>query len=351
MAGRRTFAVRLATVFTAFAGFLFAVQLLSSATGALEPQLRTLLGRVVDGDVAALGSGWVAAYLLLNGSVVAAVSLALFGAGLVSNTQLVLLVAGSRLGAAGVVFLVGALDHLRNPVSTARESMRLGSLSFLATFSVYLPATLVSYLAVPWVGTPLTPSGGVGTGSLGTGSVFGPPVAWLLDAVGPPLAFLLALALLFGCLWLFDRLFRALDATTLRTQYLARLERPGVSFLAGVLLTALTTSVAFSLGIVVPLYNRELITRAEILPFILGASVGTLSDTLLVAVVLGTPGGVAAVVLLLVTGTLCSALALAAYGSYAEALGRVQDRILADGTTFAVFVAALLAVPLALAAF
>ena len=332
----------------AIAGFLFAIHLLSSATSALAPQLRALLSRVVDGNLAALGSGWVGAYLLLNGSVVAAVSLTLFDAGLVTTSQLLLLVAGSRLGAAGVVLVVGALDHVRNPAATARESMRLGTLSFLVTYSVYLPATLVSYLLVPWVETHLDFSLGVGIGSLGPGSMFEPLSALLLDLVGPGLAFLLALAVLFGSLSLLDRLFRTLDTAMLRNRYLVRLQRPAVSFLAGVLVTALTTSVAFSLGIVVPLYNRRLITRTEILPFILGASLGTLSDTLLVAVVLGVPGALLTVVLLLAVGTVFSLGVLMMYGAYAEGVGRVQDRILADSTVFTAFVVSLVVVPLVL---
>jgi sodium-dependent phosphate cotransporter len=161
-------------------------------------------------------------------------------------------------------------------------------------------------------------------------------------------AFLLALVLLFGALSLLDRLFGTIDTELLRERYLVHLQQPAVSFLAGVVLTALTTSVAFSLGIVVPLYNRQLITRMEILPFVLGASLGTLSDTLVVAVVLGAPGAVAAVALLLVVGTVLSLGALATYGTYAATISILQDRILTGETTFVAFVASLFLVPLVL---
>lgn len=350
MGGRRDTLVRVAMAVGAVAGFLFAIQLLGAATGRLAPTLRTTIQGVVDGDAAALGSGWVAAYLLLNGTVVAAVALTLFGAHLVTAGQLLLLIAGSRLGAAGVVLVVGAVDHLRNPRGTTRESMGLGVLAFLATYSVYLPATLASYLAVPFVGDGVAVPVDPGPAGFGPLSVFDPLLARVLDVAGPGPSFLLALLVVVASLSLFDRLFRSLDTERLRRRYVVRLRRPAVSFLAGTVLTAATTSVAFSLGVVVPLYNRNVVKREEILPFILGASLGTLSDTLVAALALGLPGAVAVVVVLLVAGTVFSLLVLATYGTYARTIGRIHDRILSDRWVFRSFVVSLLLVPLALLA-
>jgi sodium-dependent phosphate cotransporter len=178
--------------------------------------------------------------------------------------------------------------------------------------------------------------------------VFDPVLSLVLDAVGPLAGFALALAGLVASLSLFDRLFRSLETTRLRGRYLSRLGHPGVSFLAGAVLTALTTSVAFSLGVVVPLYNRGFVEREEILPFVLGASVGTLSDTLLAGLALGLPEAVLVVVVLLAVGTLFSLAVLAVYRPYARTLGRLHDRVLADRTVFLAFVVSLVAVPLGL---
>jgi sodium-dependent phosphate cotransporter len=344
---RREAVVRVGLALCVVTGFLVAIQLLGTATGALAPTLRTFFTRVVDTGGAALGAGWAAAYLVLNGSVVAAVALALFGAELLTTRELLLLVAGSRLGAAGVVLAVGAFDHLRNPRTTARESMGLGVLTFLVTYSVYLPATLLSYLALPRVESAVRPSA-VPTGDGGTPSVLDPLLAWLLARVGAPLVFVMAILALFASLALFDRLLRTVDTAALRRRYAVRLQRPAVSFLVGIGLTALSTSVAFSLGVVVPLYNRDLVTRQEMVPFVLGASVGTLSDTILVAVVLGSQDAVLVVLLLLVVGTLLSLGVLAVYGPYVGAMGTVQDSILGSRALFVGFVLLLLAVPLAL---
>ncbi|MFB6201663.1 MAG: hypothetical protein ABEI98_06600 [Halorhabdus sp.] len=90
--------------------------------GALAPELRPILSRVVHGSASALGSSWMSAYVLLNGSVVAAVALSLFDAQLVTATQLFLLVVGSRLGAAGIVVLVGGSDSLQQSAYSSRRA-------------------------------------------------------------------------------------------------------------------------------------------------------------------------------------------------------------------------------------
>jgi len=50
--------------------------------------------------------------------------------------------------------------------------------------------------------------------------------------------------------------------------------------------------------VIVPLYNRGHIKRNEIMPFVLGANIGTLFDTLIVAIALNTAVGVLTVLAL-----------------------------------------------------
>lgn len=56
---------------------------------------------------------WLVTYALTNGSVVAALALSLFQAGLVSLSEAFLMVAGSRLGGAAIVVLVGVFEYLQ----------------------------------------------------------------------------------------------------------------------------------------------------------------------------------------------------------------------------------------------
>ncbi|QPV63967.1 sodium:phosphate symporter [Halosimplex litoreum] len=328
--------------------FLVAIRLLGAATDALRPVLRRTLRSVVVGNPSALGLSWFASYVLANGSVVAALSLSLFDSGLVGPSHLYLMIVGSRLGGAAVVVFVGAADYLNEEIESVRDSMRLGLLTFLLTHSIYLPVLALGSVFVPLVDRPDT----------GGGEVTGPEpnvpdvVSTLADTavvhLGPGVAFLGALALIFVSLRLFDGILDSLDKERLRRRYITRLNDKWVSFGLGVLVTGLTTSVAFSLGVVVPLYNRGHIKRTEIMPFVLGANVGTLVDTLLVAVALDSQVGVRIVLAVLAAGTIVSLLALLWYPRYSALVEAVQTEIVDRPAYFAAFLLSLLLAPLGL---
>lgn len=325
--------------------FLFAVQLLGAATGAARPTLRRLLTRVVVGDSSALGLSWLAAYALGNGSVVAALALSLFDSGLVSTPQLFLMVAGSRLGAAGIVLFIGALEFVQKARYSLRKAVSMGLLTFLLTLSIYLPVTLLGYLALPLTTGPVSTVTGRWTLGSQTGSLFEPIVTGVTATVGPLPSFLLAVAVLFGSLRLFDRVLGQVDTGLLRDRLFSHFRRTWLSFAIGLVITTVTTSVAFSLGVIVPLYNRGYVKRDELVPYVLGANLGTLFDTLLVAIVLQTPVGIATVLTLLGIATGITIAVLLVHDQYVGAIGTVDDRLSDDRRAFTAFVAALVLVP------
>jgi len=326
--------------------FLFAIGLLGSATDASTPVLRRLLNRVVVGNWSALGLSWLATYAIANGSLVAALSLSLFSADLLVPSQLFLMVVGSRLGAAAVVVFIGAFDFLSEEIDTLRESTSLGLLTFLLTHSVYLPALVVGYLALPYLPRPSETGASPVAVDPRFPDVLSLVTEALVEALGPGVAFAVAVGCILLSLRLFDRILDSVDKRRLRRRYITTFNDKWVSFGIGLLLTGVTTSVAFSLGIVVPLYNRGHIKRTEIMPFVLGANVGTLVDTLIVAVALETPTGVAVVATLLAIGLVISVLLLLAYPLYSSVVGTVQNRILADQRYFVGFLVSLVLIPL-----
>ncbi len=68
--------------------FLFSVRLLGSITDTLSPVIREILENIILGDLSILGFSWIISYLLGNGSVVAALGISLFYAGLVTESEL-----------------------------------------------------------------------------------------------------------------------------------------------------------------------------------------------------------------------------------------------------------------------
>jgi len=332
----------------AVALFLFAVQLLGTATQTAAPILRQVFHRFVGGDASALGLGWLSAYLVGNGSVVAALAVSLFAAEIISPAQLFLLVAGSRLGAVAIVVFIGALDWVQKERYTLRKSIQMGLLTFTLTHSIYLPVTVIGYLSVPSVDgvfRRISHGWSIGIDSL---AIFGPVTGAITGALGPVIAFLVAVALLLASLKLFDRVLARIDIGFLRSKVFNRFDNPALAFAIGLVVTGLTTSVAFSLGVIVPLYNRGYIERDELVPYVLGANLGTLVDTLLVAIVLGSPGGIAIVLELLAIAALVTAVALVALPVYTRAIVALDQRLVDDRRAFIGFVASLIIVPLIL---
>ena len=331
--------------------FLFAIRLLGATTDALAPVLRRNFQQIVVGDAPALGASWFASYVLANGSVVAALALTLFNSNVIVPSQLFMMIIGSRLGAAAIVIFIGTFDYLNTELESLRESVRMGLLTFLLTHTIYLPVMVLGYLSMPLVRTAVPTNQTVSTGSVSTPSVLSALTGRLIDTLGAGVAFLVAIGCILLSMRLFDRILKGIDKQRLRERYLSRLQNKWVSFGIGLVVTGLTTSIAFSLGVIVPLYNRGHIKRDEIIPYILGANIGTLVDTLIVALALHTPIGVMTVVMLLVIGFIVTLLSLVAYPLYTSFIDAMQNEIVGTVVYFVGFLLSLLIVPLLLILF
>lgn len=329
--------------------FLFGIRLLGTTTEVASTSLDPFFGRYVASDGRALGLSWLATYAIANGSVIAALSVSLYAAEILTDAQVFLMVAGSRLGAAAVVVLIGTLDYLQKRRYTFGRGISLGLLAFLVTHSIYLPATAVGYHLVPFFGT----SRSIGTGPDRLTDVWPadgsePVTGAIVEAIGVWPAFVLSLLALLVGLHIFDRTLKQVETDRLRRRWFHRLRRPWVGFGLGLLLTGVTTSIAFSLGVIVPLYNREYLDRREIVPYVLGANVGTLFDTFLVALLLESPGATVLVGLLLVLSLGFTVVSLVWFRAYETAVDAVQTRLVEDRRYLAAFLGSLLLVPLLL---
>ncbi len=119
-------------------------------------------------------------------------------------------------------------------------------------------------------------------------------------------------------------------------------------FVSGLLITAVTTSIAFSLGIIVPLYNRDYIKRKETIPYILGANISTLIDTFIIAIFLGTiEGGIIILFLIFVT-IIITLIFLIFYGNYLDFIEKIQETIISDTKIIVLSLLLLIIIPLIL---
>ncbi len=334
----------LATLFI----FFFSVRLLGAATDALSGGVTPYLRTVIDGELSALGVGWLGALVLMNGSVVAALSVSLLHSGLVNDAEFFMMISGTRLGGSGIVFLIGVLDHLQRRHAGLEDSTSMGVLTFLITHSIYIPATALGFLLLPFLTTYMLDPRVMDRLTIQTFELFTPVTDLIIELLGGWLSIILSILILFLSLKLFAEVVCCLDGNVLRRHLLVFLERKWIAFFAGMLITMATASVAFSLGIFVPLYNRKVIKKKVMIPYIMGANIGTFSDTLLAGIILETVDGVLVVFILTGLASVVTMMALAVSDTFIEAMEFLQNRIVDSWHLFLAFMAALLLAPLLL---
>jgi sodium-dependent phosphate cotransporter len=268
--------------------FILAIQLMKSGAKSLAPNLEGTFP--VDNAVSTLGLGWIGAYLVLSGSPVAAVALSLFSAGALSKLQAFTMLTGSRLGASFIVLLVGFLYAMRS--KDRRESTGMGVLALSLTAVVYLPGMLLGYLLIrsgALSGVHWTASSQV-DGLIEI--VWGPLLNLAKDHVAGWLLFPIGLAVILVSFKFLDQVLPQVNSDRAAEGKAHWLKRPWPMFGLGCLAALLTLSVSVALTLLVPLAAKGYIDRREAMPYIMGANITTLADTLVAAMILGKAEGV-----------------------------------------------------------
>lgn len=327
--------------------FVLALELLKRGAGGVGPLLRAA---GVSGLAGGLGAGWLGACLLLSGSPVAAVALTLLASGTLTPAETFGMISGSRLGASFVVLVVGVLEDLRAGRREARSAY-IGVTALVATAVTYLPAMGVSWLAFE-------------RGALAGLRLEGRDLEGIVERLYGPLLhaapatlpraalFAAGVVLLLLAFRAFDRALPDLAAghgPLLPADHVAY--RPWFMFGVGLATTVLTLSVSVSISLLVPLAARGFVRRENVWPYVLGANVTTLVDTLFAGALVGHPDSARMVALLM--GSV-AALSLPPVFLFPDAFSRRLDRVASIATgsarAVAVFVALLFAIPLALVA-
>jgi hypothetical protein len=327
--------------------FVLALELLKHGAGGVGPVLHAA---GVSGLAGGIGVGWLGACLLLSGSPVAAVALTLLASSAITTAETFGMISGSRLGASFVVLVIGVLEDLRAGRREARSAY-IGVAALVATAVTYLPAMGLAWLALErgaLAGLRLEGHGLEGP----VEALFGPTLDVTTALLPWGALFVAGVLLLLLAFKAFDRALPDLGSgrgPLLPADHVVY--RPWFMFGVGLATTALTLSVSVAISLLVPLAARGFVRRENVWPYILGANVTTLVDTLFAGAVVGHPDAVRMVALLMVSVALVS---LPAVLLVPDAFGRGVDRVasLATGSARAVvvFVVLLFSVPLALIA-
>ena len=340
--------IRLVLVVVGLGLFVIALGLMKAGAQALVP---TLEGSVfTDNPWSTLGLGWLGACLVLSGSPVAASALTLLDGGAIDRSQAFTMLTGSRLGASFVVLAVGAIYATRRQGSAGRKApLSIGVLSFYMTAIAYLPGALLGWLAltgghldeVHLAASPDVVSV--------TDSAFGWAVDFAKDVFPGWALFPLGVLVLLAAFKVVDEVLPSAGEDTVDHRSSRWFSTPWLMFLLGCLVALLTLSVSVALTVLVPVVAAGKLKREDALPYIAGANITTLADTLVAAIVLGNQDAVRVVLAEAGGVTVWTLALLALFYPQVRAGGlRLSDFVLASRRRLAGFIACLLLVPVAL---
>ena len=334
---------KLATFAVALFLFVLAIQLMKEGAKALAPTLED--SPLFSNAVSTLGFGWLGAYIVLSGSPIAAVALSLYVGGATNQLQTFTMLSGSRLGASFVVLLVGFLYALRNRGRNRGESIGMGVLALSLTAVVYVPGMLIGYAIL---------KSGMLDGIHWSAShdvlsivdvIWGPAIDLLTRLPGWALL-PIGLGLILLAFRLLDSVLPQLDGERHGSGKGSWMKRPWPMFGLGCLVATLTLSVSVALTLLVPLASRGYITRRESIPYIMGANITTLADTLVAAMILGNPVAVQIVLAEAIAVSIVSLFYLALlYGPLTRGIMALEEWVVSSNRRLWFFVAILFVLP------
>jgi Na+/phosphate symporter len=334
---------KIASLAVALFLFVLAIQLMKEGAKALAPALSD--SPLFSNAISTLGAGWLGAYIVLSGSPIAAVALSLYVGGALTELQTFTMLSGSRLGASFVVLLVGFLYSVRNRGRNRRESIGVGVLALSLTALVYVPGMVLGY----WMlksgmldGVQLQASDGAL--SL-VDYVWGPALDLATKLPGWTLL-PLGLVIVLISFRLLDGVLPQLDGEHHGSKRAEWLKRKWPMFALGCIVATLTLSVSVALTLLVPLASRGYVSRREAIPYIMGANITTLADTLVAAMVLGNAVAVQIVLAQAIAVAIISLLLLLlVYGPLVEGSMALDDWVVATNRRLWLFVAVLFVLP------
>jgi sodium-dependent phosphate cotransporter len=337
--------LRTAALFVA-ALFLFVGALQLMKTGAASLDVLQNKGVLVRNPGATLGLGWIGALFVLSGSPVAASALTLVAGGAISEIQGFTMLTGSRLGAAFVVLVVAVVYALRGGAGRKRP-VSTGVMALSTTALIYIPAAGIGYAILSWEpfhSLELTfPHQFADIIDLVYGGLLARIEGWNAGII-----FAGGLATLLLSFKLIDAVMPELDEQRLGSRS-SWVRRKWPMFALGSLVALITMSVSVALTVLVPLVSKRYVKREDIIPYIMGANITTLGDTMLAAFALGSPAAVRIVLAeVIATSILSVALLAFFYLPVRRVVWRFQRQMLVSRPRLAAFTASLFLVPVSI---
>jgi len=325
--------------------FILAVQIMKTGAAAIGPDIQGQFPFA--NGISTLGFGWLGAYFVLSGSPVAATAISLFGAGTLTKLQTFTMLSGSRLGASFIVLLTGFIYAARNRQDPNRgEPIGMGIQAMTMTALVYLPGMMIGYGIIRsglLDGLNLHASAKL---EAAMSVVWGPVVDAIEGVVPEALMFFVGLLVILVSFKVLDHVLPQVSSDTTAAKRASWMRRPWTMFALGCIVATLTLSVSVALTVLVPLAVKGYVRRDDALPYIMGANITTLADTLVVAMLQRDPAA-AQIVLAEAIGVTIVSIAILAfwYQPVKRGVIRLDDYFVGSTKRLAIFVGILFVLP------
>ncbi len=325
--------------------FLFVGALQIMKTGAAGLDILHHGGLLVKNAASTLGLGWIGALLVLSGSPIAASALTLVAAGSISETEGFSMLTGSRLGAAFVVLLVAVIYAVRGGSGGRKKPISTAVLALSTTALIYVPGFIIGLI--------LLRSDPFQQINIQFPTQFSDLIDVVYGAILERIETWPSLVLFVGGLGILLISFRLIDKVVpemtdekIEQSRLSWLRRKWPMFALGGLVALVTMSVSVALTVLVPLVSKKYVKREHIIPYIMGANITTLGDTLLAAFLLHDPATVRVVIASIAGSTIVTLIVLTFfYPQVRSGIWRFHRVMIKSKTRLAFFTAGLFLIP------
>jgi len=281
--------------FTALYFFVSAIVLIKSSATIMGESLAERIVLLISDTTSAVFAGWISTALLHSSGAFDSIVVAFTSSGVLPISLAVATIIGAEMGTTVTPFLISVLERTKGRrESEAAFNVTLSHVLYnLFTLALFYPVELFFgvFTSIAWRGSSIFVRASWLNAVPDLLDVATPWVDPLLGVIPPWGGMVLGGLLLVLALGAVERYMTAIFSMP-RSWNLIRMtfSRPLRAFAAGFLFTVMVPSTTVMVSLLVPLASSGVI-RAEyyILPYILGANIGTVFDVMIAALATGDP--------------------------------------------------------------
>lgn len=264
--------------------FIFSLSLIKVSSASLGSEIFSLARNGVN-EINAFGFGWLASLITQSSGAAAATLIAFSLAGIIGPVVLIYMIMGTRIGTSITALFTSFLVHAK------RRDFRHGFEIGLANLVYALPIAVIMFLLEFFTGF-FSKAGEyfftLGLPAIDFIDIIVNPLINLLSSIPDHLSVLIGLFILIGSLKYLPRFMIGIwGEKELKDKVNRFLNNKWKSFWLGVGITALLMSTSITITFLIPLVVTRITNLKKVIPYMIGANMGGVSEIVLGGIVLG----------------------------------------------------------------